>query len=107
MAAIFVGSSISDPAVPAAVSDVSLHVAGYFGLTLLISRALARGTWSGVTLLTLSAAWTIAVVYGLTIEWHQSFVPNRHAELRDVGSNAIGAFAAAVSVAAWGIIRRL
>jgi VanZ family protein len=107
MVAIFVVSSIPNPPVPTAVPDDSLHQAAYFGLTLLIIRALARGAWSGVTMLIIIAAWTIAVAYGVSDEWHQSFVPNRHAELRDVGSDAIGALGAAVVVAAWGIIRRL
>jgi VanZ family protein len=107
MAAIFVASSLSNPPVPSDVPDVSLHEAAYFGLTLLLIRALARGRWSGVTLATLTAAWIIAVAYGVTDEWHQSFVPNRHSEMRDLGSDAIGAFAATIVVGAWGIIRRL
>lgn len=107
MAGIFFVSSLSEPPVPPTVSDVSLHGASYFGLTLLLIRALARNRWSGVTVATLAVAWTIAVAYGATDEWHQSFVPNRHPEFRDVVSNAIGAFAAAVVVGAWGIIRRL
>lgn len=107
MAAIFVASSSSDPPVPSNVTDVSLHTVAYFGLTMLLIRALARGAWRGVTLTTLVAAWAIAVAYGFTDEWHQSFVPNRQAELRDVGSDAIGALAATVVVGAWGIIRRL
>ena len=107
MAAIFVASSSSNPPVPSDVTDVSLHTVAYFGLTMLLIRALARGAWSGVTLTTLAAAWAIAVLYGVTDEWHQSFVPNRQAELRDVGSDAIGAFVAATVVGAWGIIRRL
>jgi VanZ family protein len=107
MAAIFFASSIPDPPVPSDVSDVSLHETAYFGLTLLLIRALSRERWSGVTLATLAAAWCIAVAYGATDEWHQSFVPNRHAELRDLGSDAIGAFVAASVVGAWGIIRRL
>ncbi len=107
MAVIFFVSSLSDPTIPSGVSDVSLHGASYFGLTLLLIRALARSRWSGVTLVTLAAAWAIAVLYGVTDEWHQSFVPNRHAEFRDVAADAIGALAAAVAVGAWGIIRRL
>jgi VanZ family protein len=107
MAVIFFVSSLSDPTIPSSVSDVSLHGASYFGLTLLLIRALARSRWSGVTLVTLAAAWAIAVLYGVTDEWHQSFVPNRHPEFRDVVSDAIGALAAAVAVGAWGIIRRL
>jgi VanZ family protein len=107
MAGIFYASSIPDPPVPANVSDVSLHEAAYFGLTLLVIRALARGRWSGVTLTTLAGAWLIAVAYGATDEWHQSFVPNRTSEWRDLGSDAIGAFVATAVVGAWGIIRRL
>lgn len=107
MAGIFVASSIPNPPVPSDVSDVSLHEAAYFGLTLLLIRALARGDWRGVTLTTLAAAWLVAVAYGASDEWHQSFVPNRHAEWRDLGSDALGALAAAVLVGAWGIIRRL
>ena len=107
MAGIFVASGMSDPPVPSDVPDVSLHEAAYFGLTLLLIRALAREQWSGVTLTTLTWAWVIAVLYGVSDEWHQSFVPNRHSELRDIGSDAIGAFAATCVVGAWGIIRRL
>jgi VanZ family protein len=106
MGAIFFASSLPDPPVPQDVPDVSLHEVTYFGLTMVVLRALARGRWSGVTLATLAAAWTIAVGYGATDEWHQSFVPSRHAEWRDVGSDAIGAAVAAVVAGAWGIIRR-
>jgi VanZ family protein len=107
MAGIFFVSSLSEPPMPSNVSDVSLHSASYFGLTLLLIRALCGNQWSGVNLVTLAAAWAIAVAYGVTDEWHQSFVPNRYAEWRDVVANAIGAFAAVVAVGAWGIIRRL
>ena len=107
MAAIFVASSISDPPVPSNVPDVSLHEAAYFGLTLVLIRALASGRLSGVTLGTLAAAWLIAVGYGVTDEWHQSFVPSRHAELGDLIADALGAVAATIVVGAWVIIRRL
>ena len=107
MAGIFIASSLSDPPVPQDVPDVSLHEAAYFGLTLLTIRALAGGRWSGVTLRTLVLAGVIATAYGVTDEWHQSFVPYRHAELKDLRADAIGALAAAIGVGAWGIIRRL
>lgn len=107
MAAIFIVSSMPDPPAPGGVPDVSLHEAAYFGLTLLLIRALAGGRWDGVTLASLAAAWTIAVAYGASDEWHQAFVPMRHAELRDLAADAIGALAAAVAVGAWSIIRRL
>jgi VanZ family protein len=107
MLGIFLASSVSDPPMPAQVPDVSLHSVAYFGLTLLLIRALALNRWSGVTATSLAAAWAIATLYGVSDEWHQSFVPHRHADLRDVVADAIGAMAATAAVGAWGIIRRL
>jgi VanZ family protein len=107
MAAIFIASSISNPPMPQDVSDISVHEVVYFGLTLLLIRALAGGTWRGVTTFVLIGAWVITVLYGVSDEFHQSFVPHRHADLRDLVADATGAFAAVVVVGAWGIIRRL
>ena len=36
-------------------------------------------------------AWLATVTYGLLDEWHQSFVPNRHPDPRDVLTDALGA----------------
>lgn len=107
MAGIFFASGMPNPPLPSEVPDTSVHEAAYFGLTLLLVRALSNGTWAGVTRNTLAGAWAIAVLYGLSDEFHQSFVSNRHAEFRDLGADAIGAFAAAIVAGAWGIIRRL
>jgi len=107
MIGIFVASSMADPPRPSNVPDVSLHEAAYFGLTLLLVRALAKERWSGVTLTTLVVAFAIAVAYGASDEWHQSFVTNRHATFRDLAADAIGAGAATIIAGAWGIIRRL
>jgi VanZ family protein len=107
MAGIFVASSISQPPMPAGVSDVSLHAIAYFVLALLLIRALAEGRWTGVTPARVILAVIITVLYGLSDEWHQSFVPSRHADVRDVVADAIGACMAAVAVWAWSIIRRL
>ena len=43
-------------------------------------------TW-GVVL----AAWLLAVFYGLSDEFHQTFVANRHASALDVAFDALGA----------------
>lgn len=107
MAGIFYGSSLEDPPVPSNVPDVDLHAAAYFGLMLLVIRAVADGTWSKVTLITVIVAFVITVAYGASDEWHQRYVPGRHAELRDLRADAIGAFAAGMLVKAWGIIKRL
>jgi VanZ family protein len=107
MIGIFIVSGLPNPPMPSDVPDVSLHGAAYFGLTLLTIRALADGRWSGVNVPTLALAWMIATAYGATDEWHQSFVANRHADLRDLAADAAGALVAAIVTGAWGIIRRL
>lgn len=82
------------------------HGAAYAGLALITLRAVAAGAWRGVTAATLLAAWAIAVVYGLTDEWHQSFVPGRTPDGRDVLADAAGAALGLGAAWAWSIIRR-
>jgi VanZ family protein len=107
MAAIFVASSLPDPPKPTELPDPSLHALGYFVLCALLIRACAGGAWRGVTPARLAIAWAIAVFYGVSDEWHQSFVPGRTPDLYDVFADAIGAFAAVIGAGAWDIIRRL
>ena len=107
MAAIFVVSGTPNPPMPSQLPDVGLHAIAYFGLGVLLIRALSGGRWSGVTPAVLLCAWLVAVAYGASDEWHQSFVPSRTAELRDLRADAIGAGVAAVLAWACVIIRRL
>jgi VanZ family protein len=107
MAAIFYASSLQHPPVPADVPDVRLHAVAYFGLMIVVTRAIAHGTWAGVRLVALAIAWFITVMYGASDEWHQMYVPLRTAELHDLIADAIGASAAGISLKAWVIIRRL
>jgi VanZ family protein len=107
MAAIFYASSLQNPPTPPGLIDVDLHALAYFGLMVLVLRAVARARWPGVTLGTIAVAWSITVAYGLSDEWHQMYVPTRHAEWRDVAADAIGALAAGIGAKAWSIIRRL
>ena len=107
MAAIFYASSLS--VIPGPVgywfSDTVLHMACYGGFALCLLRALARGTWTGVTVGVALAAWLIATLYGVTDEWHQLYVPGRTSELRDLVNDAAGALAALGAAGAWGIMR--
>ena len=89
--AIFAFSSLSaPPAPPQQLTDKHVHALVYAGLALLLVRALANARWSGVTVATGVQAVMVAIAYGATDEWHQSFVPGRHAELRDVAADAVG-----------------
>jgi VanZ family protein len=107
MAAIFFVSSLQHPPVPANIPDVRLHAVAYFGLMVVVTRAIAHGAWDRVTLVRLATAWLVTVIYGVSDEWHQTYVPLRTAEFRDVIADAIGACAAGISLNAWVIIRRL
>lgn len=105
-ALIFALSSLSGlPAPPGGLTDKHAHFGTYAVLCALIvwgltDRAPARTTWSMA-----AAAAALAALYGASDEWHQSFVPGRHASALDVAADAAGAVLAAVGLRAWAIIR--
>jgi VanZ like protein len=61
------------------------HMTEYGVLTLLWYRALAPSLGRAE-----AAAATIALLYAISDEWHQSFVAGRHASPIDVGIDAVG-----------------
>jgi VanZ family protein len=67
-----------------------------------VCAALMEGSiWSWVSRFRLRwalAAAVAATVYGISDEFHQSFVPGRHATIEDVLANTIGAIVAAVGL---------
>jgi VanZ family protein len=82
------GGSLRLPPIPCADKLAHAGVYGVFALALL--RALRRGTsWPAPLLcaVTLGAA----LVYGISDELHQSFVPGRSVEALDVAADAAGA----------------
>ncbi len=104
MSAIFYVSSMSDAGPPPGVSDIAAHGAAYCLLCVLVLRALSGGLPARIGWRTAVIGVAITVIYGVTDEFHQSFVANRVAELRDLYANAIGASAGAAACWAWGII---
>lgn len=80
-----------------------MHYAAYFVLALTVAYGLGAlsATWKGFLLNV-----AICVLYGMTDEWHQSFVPNRSPEWADLGRDAAGSAAAAVIVLFIGRLRR-
>ena len=105
MAVIFAFSGTSSPP-SVGVNDKTGHVVGYGTLGALAVRATAGATLAGVTGGSAIAAWGIATAYGVTDEYHQSFVPGRTPDVADVLADAAGAGASIVTVWAFGIILR-
>lgn len=82
-----------------AIDDYVAHMVVYAVLGVLAFRA-----WRVEGLRPAQAAWAaflLCVVYGVSDEWHQSFVPNRTPSVLDVVADAVGA-----GVAAWWLSRR-
>ncbi len=113
MAAIFGMSSLSRPPIGPETPDYVLHALEYFLLTLLLIRLFLAGqppcmfrrlavharqadaaaafrAWQQACLLGL----TVAILYGMSDECHQYFVPNRHASWHDIAADTFGAVTA-------------
>jgi VanZ family protein len=101
---IFVQSASAVPDVVPKLPHIDkvLHL-GVFGLLgILLCRAfstvpgLRRRTWLLVTLSTLLTA-----LYGVSDEWHQSFVAARTADAADVVADTLGGFLGSLAYASW------
>ena len=73
------------------MSDKSGHSIGYALLAVVLLRAFARGRLSGVTWTAGLAAIVLATMYGVSDEFHQSFVPGRSPDRFDVVADCVGA----------------
>jgi len=105
-ALIFTLSSFSQlPSPPSGVTDKHEHFTIYFILGLMLVRALAGGRLSGVTFRVVLLAAVFTSLYGISDEFHQSFVPGRDSSVFDWYADTTGAVAAAVLTLAWAIIR--
>ncbi len=85
--------------------DKVAHAGVYGGLAGLLVRARSKGWRRPVTFGVCAVSVLIAVLYGVTDEIHQSFVPSRSMEAADLLADAVGAVGAASVLYAWGIIR--
>ena len=107
MAMIFTLSSQSNlPAPPeplvAQLYRVGGHMIAFGALSLLLVRAM-QSTWPGQRV----AGWSLSVtlLYALVDEYHQSFVPGRHATLIDVAVDVAGMLLA-LGILTWRQTRR-
>jgi VanZ family protein len=90
MAAIFFLSSVERLPGAGTIPDWLSHGVAYGAGAVLIARALAADGAS-VTLPVAVLATLLATLYGVTDEYHQSFVPGRTAEVADVVKDGAGA----------------
>ena len=106
MAVIFYVSSQPDIAEVATnlVSDKILHALEYAVLAVLVARAFAGGLPRRIPGRVMVAAILVTVAYGASDEFHQYFVPGRHADPTDLLADSAGALAGAAVCWAWGII---
>jgi len=104
MAAIFYLSAQSSPPTPGGLPDKLAHAIEYFGLGVVVFRAVAGGLGARVTAARAMATMIIAVAYGVSDEVHQLFVPERMADARDLLADAAGASVALIACWAWNII---
>lgn len=92
MAAIFAGSSLSTkPYLLGGLSDYAGHFIGYTLLGALAIRGFARGSWRGVNGRSALQAVVMSSLYGVTDEFHQSFVPGRSPSVEDWCVDTLGA----------------
>ena len=79
------------------------HLGAYAILALLLAWALLADSRPLRT--TLAIAWLVAICYGVTDEFHQSFVPNRNPDILDVLTDAAGAAIALAAI--WWRLRQV
>ncbi|HEV2066983.1 MAG TPA: VanZ family protein, partial [Thermomicrobiales bacterium] len=93
MGAIFALSARSTVPVPPGLTTELTSIAGHFcayaALSALLWWAIEPRAMPARQRMVLALA--VAVLYGLTDEWHQSFVPGRDASLLDIVVDGIGA----------------
>ena len=96
---LFVVSGQSAVSAVPGLPDWVTHGFGYGVLAILLCRALAGGLAHSVTARVAAMAVAASFAYGVTDEFHQSFVPGRHADAWDLLKNLAGAVAGAAACA--------
>ena len=78
------------------LSDWILHGVEYGVFGFLLVRALQGSFEKQSRSFLLITALILGIFYGVSDEWHQRFVPNRHSSARDVAVDGVGVFLGAM-----------
>jgi VanZ family protein len=106
MAGIFYFSHQSVVAIPMGAPDYVAHGLSYAVLAALFVRALAGGALREMTFRWVPLAVLLAALYGVSDEFHQSFVPGRNPSVSDLVADTVGAVLGATAAAMAGRILR-
>ena len=101
MAVVFFFSSLSHPGLAARALDWISHPIEYGVGAVLVCRALEGGRPRPLTASTALTATLLTTAYGVTDEYHQSFVPGRTSDPADVAKDFAGAAAACAFYRRW------
>jgi VanZ family protein len=101
MAAVFFVSSLSNLGKAGRVPDWISHPVEYGAGAVLVCRALAAQRRRPLTLSAALIATLLTTAYGVTDEYHQSFVPGRTADPADVVKDLAGAAIACALYRGW------
>ena len=104
MAGIFSFSSLSGNQLTIQLPDKPIHLFLYSFMGLLVVRALSGGLPARVSSVIAGGALVVTIGYGITDEFHQSFVPGRSADLQDLYADIAGAILGVSACWVWGII---
>jgi len=90
--------------IPLGAPDYVAHGVSYAGLGVMLLRGLAGGRLSAMSWRLVLLATLLGGLYGVTDEFHQSFIPGRDASLSDIIADTVGALigaSAAALAGAW------
>ena len=101
MAVVFFFSSLSHLGLAGRVPDWISHPIEYAAGAALVCRALDGDRGRALTVSTALTATLLTTAYGVTDEYHQSFVPGRTSDPMDVAKDLAGSAAASFLYRRW------
>jgi VanZ family protein len=102
MAITFYISHQSVVSIPMGAPDYVAHGVSYAGLGVMLMRGLAGGRLAAMSWRFVLVATLIGGLYGVSDEFHQSFIPGRYPSVSDIIADTVGALIGALGAAAAG-----